>query len=90
MVGSSIAGFSFYPLLSFCVLIFRIHINSILESGEMEDLSLDFSPMLLRSVAAQKASGVFCIILHCESSEKLFIIVVISYPKSVPSLGTFC
>jgi hypothetical protein len=56
----------------------------------MDDLSLDFSPMLLRSVAAQKASGVFCIYLHCESSEKLFIIVVISFPKSVPSLGTFC
>ena len=70
MVGSSIAGFNHLSLALFCVLIFRIHINSILESGEMDDLSLDFSPILLCSVAAQKTSGVFCIYLHCESSEK--------------------
>ena len=67
-------------------MIFRIHRSSILEPDEMGDLSLDFSPMLLYSVATQKTSGVFCIYLHCESSEKLFIIVVISLPKSDPSL----
>ena len=82
MVGSSIAGFSFYPLLSFCVLIFRIHISSILESDEMDGWSLDSTPMLLCSDAAQKTSGVFCIYLHCESSEKWFIIVVISFPEA--------